>query len=244
MQLVYKIKKFDKNTPYDIAGPFNKAYTRVASIEKGVSSFKATGIYPLNPGVFCDEDFIDVESRSCVPVADAQQQPTNVLHIPSTSHHAGQPYASPATSPSSFCDLQFEPEIIQREAAVTPVPIPSTSYSTPELPAIPETNTATSITTPSNIDFAHAVSIVSPLPQQLISQKQRPLKNKQHSEIITSTPMKAVFEEKKRKRTEKENKTKAIKKNKGNCGKENVLRRKIPKIKSLKVRRLQPETQG
>ncbi|CAG9574808.1 unnamed protein product [Danaus chrysippus] len=140
-----------------------------------------------------------------------------------TSNQAEQPHASPATSPSIFCDLQIETEIIQREAAVTPVSIPSTS-----------SHTIRPIATPPNIDFANVVSIVSPLPQQLISQKQKPLKNKQHSEIITSTPMKAVFEEKKRKRTEKENKIKTIKKNKGNCDKENCVKGKCAKGKCIK----------
>ncbi|CAG9567639.1 unnamed protein product [Danaus chrysippus] len=180
-------------------------------------------IFPMNPGVFCDDDFINEESRSAVPEADAQQQPTSVTPIPSTSNQAEQPHASPATSPSIFCDLQIETEIIQREAAVTPVSIPSTS-----------SHTIRPIATPPNIDFANVVSIVSPLPQQLISQKQKPLKNKQHSEIITSTPMKAVFEEKKRKRTEKENKIKTIKKNKGNCDKENCVKGKCAKGKCIK----------
>ncbi|CAG9568689.1 unnamed protein product [Danaus chrysippus] len=97
-----------------------------------------------------------------VPEADAQQQPTSVTPIPSTSNQAEQPHASPATSPSIFCDLQIETEIIQREAAVTPVSIPSTS-----------SHTIRPIATPPNIDFANVVSIVSPLPQQLISQKNK-----------------------------------------------------------------------
>lgn len=49
-------KKLIKITPYDIAELFNKAYTKEASIEKEISSFKAMGIFPMNPGVFCDDD--------------------------------------------------------------------------------------------------------------------------------------------------------------------------------------------
>ncbi|KAJ8728916.1 hypothetical protein PYW07_006612 [Mythimna separata] len=239
-QMIYNVDETGITTVQEtekIIAP--KGQKRVGSVtswerEKGVSSFKATGIFPMNPGVFCDDDFINEESRSAVPVADAQQQTTNVTPIPSTLNQAEQPYASPATSPSIFCGLQIEPEIIQREADVTPAPIPSTSYSTPELPATLETHTVRSIATSSNIDFANALSIVSPLPEQLFSQKQRPLKIKQHSEIITSTPMKAVFQEKKRKRTEKENKTKTIKENKGNCDKENCVKGKYTKGKCIK----------
>ncbi|CAB3236996.1 unnamed protein product [Arctia plantaginis] len=204
--LYIKSRNLIKITPYEIAGLFNKAYTRVASIDIGVSSFKATGIFPMNPGVFSDDDFINEEVRSAVPVADAHQQPTNATPIPSTSNQAisEQPYTSPATIPSIFCGQQIEPEMVQREGAVTPDPIPSTSYSITERSAILDTPTVRSVATPFKIDFANAVSIFSPQPQQLMSQKERPLKNKQHSEIITSTPMKAVFEEKKKKRTEKE----------------------------------------
>ena len=45
-------------TPYDIASLFNKAYGRVCNIEKAVNGFKVTGIFPLRPEVFSDEDFI------------------------------------------------------------------------------------------------------------------------------------------------------------------------------------------
>jgi hypothetical protein len=40
----------------DFAALFNKACSSVATIAKGLSGFKATGIYPLNPNLFTDED--------------------------------------------------------------------------------------------------------------------------------------------------------------------------------------------
>lgn len=46
-----------KITPYDLSEIFNKAYSNVASIQKCVSGFSATGIYPLNPDKFNDDDF-------------------------------------------------------------------------------------------------------------------------------------------------------------------------------------------
>lgn len=48
-----KSKAMVKITPYDL----QLAYSNVASIQKGVSSFSATGIYPLNPNIFGNEDF-------------------------------------------------------------------------------------------------------------------------------------------------------------------------------------------
>jgi hypothetical protein len=43
--------------PDKSAALFDKAYSSVATIARGLSGFKATGIYPLNPNVFTDEDF-------------------------------------------------------------------------------------------------------------------------------------------------------------------------------------------
>jgi hypothetical protein len=60
--LLIKTKGLGKITPYDLAGVFNKAYSQVATISKGVSGFRATGIYPLNPIVFSEEDFVAVNT--------------------------------------------------------------------------------------------------------------------------------------------------------------------------------------
>jgi hypothetical protein len=64
--LYIKTHNLQKITPYDVAGLFNKAYMRVAAVEKGVSGFAATGIYPLNPHKFKDEDFITLSTTSCI----------------------------------------------------------------------------------------------------------------------------------------------------------------------------------
>jgi len=45
-------------TNYDLCRIFAPAYNRVANAEKGVKGFRATGIFPFNPDVFTDEDFM------------------------------------------------------------------------------------------------------------------------------------------------------------------------------------------
>ena len=55
--LYMKRHRLVRITPYDLAGIFNQAYSRVATIAVAVSGFKGTGIYPLNPNVFTDDDF-------------------------------------------------------------------------------------------------------------------------------------------------------------------------------------------
>nr|CAD7401754.1 unnamed protein product [Timema cristinae] len=64
---------------HDICLLFCSAYEKIVTIEKAKHSFRATGIYPYNPDVFCDEDFLpsDVTDQ---PHAVSVEEP-----IPSTS---------------------------------------------------------------------------------------------------------------------------------------------------------------
>jgi len=43
---------------FDLAALFGAAYVRTASVEKAVSGFKSTGIWPFNPDVFTHGDFL------------------------------------------------------------------------------------------------------------------------------------------------------------------------------------------
>lgn len=45
----------------DTAWLFRKAFQKVATILKAEPGFAATGIYPLNPEVFTEEDFLAAE---------------------------------------------------------------------------------------------------------------------------------------------------------------------------------------
>lgn len=58
-----KANAFNKITPYDIASLFNNAYSRVANIEKGISGFKTTGIFPLDTDRFSEDDFATLTPR-------------------------------------------------------------------------------------------------------------------------------------------------------------------------------------
>lgn len=74
-----KSRNLIKISPYEIAELFNRAYTKVACLDIGISGFKTTGIFPINPTVFSDEDFIETEVQNStisnnLPVI--QSQPT------------------------------------------------------------------------------------------------------------------------------------------------------------------------
>jgi hypothetical protein len=60
--LFIKSNVLRKITNYDLAILFNMAYSEVATIKKGVSRFSTTGIFPMNPGVFNDEDYLLAET--------------------------------------------------------------------------------------------------------------------------------------------------------------------------------------
>jgi len=60
-----------KITQNDLASLFRKAFQKIATIPKAEAGFAATGIYPLNPDVFTDEDFVaaDILNRNEVVVS-------------------------------------------------------------------------------------------------------------------------------------------------------------------------------
>ncbi|KAJ4439318.1 hypothetical protein ANN_07440 [Periplaneta americana] len=147
--------------PDNIAGLFNKAYSNVATIAKAVSGFRASGIYPLDPNIFCDEDFIG----SSISQPDTNQPANTSEPLPNHSKSdRNDPTVSPQPGPSK-CYLPFE--------TVSP------------LPSRPNKN---------NVGICRE-------------------RSKQHSQIFTKTPVKAVLEDKKRKREER-NKKKVSSQNK------------------------------
>lgn len=66
--LYMKSRLAEKITPYDVAFLVKKAYSSVASVSKAEAGLKATGIFPLNPDVFSEEDFLAAEVLQSEPV--------------------------------------------------------------------------------------------------------------------------------------------------------------------------------
>ncbi|CAH2106656.1 unnamed protein product [Euphydryas editha] len=101
-ELYLKSKNLIKITPYDIAGLFQKAYSRVASMDKAISGFRATGISPINTNTFSDEDYYVVNTAS-----------TNVVTDPVGPIEINQPNQSTAIL-SSVNEIQL-PETVVSE---------------------------------------------------------------------------------------------------------------------------------
>ncbi|XP_022163930.1 uncharacterized protein LOC111029276 [Myzus persicae] len=186
-----------KITPYDLVELFNKAYSCVATIQKGISGFASTGIVPLNPNIFTDEDYFAAATLNC-------DDPINVIETPNTSNSTPQ-------SSKNADDSLVSPQISQ------------------SLVSIEE---------------------LTPIPKKMPIKIVRRVAAKQHSTLITGTPMKDKLQEREKKRKEKSTKTEAklqkIRNSKPKCTKkdkitkrnlfddfENDLKHKSEKKKSL-----------
>lgn len=100
-----------KITPYELASIFNKAYIRVSNIEKGVSGFKSTGIFPLDTDKFSEDDFVVLthEEPKLVSIVDEELDDLN-LENPTPSTSAENPIPSQITT-IPFSDISPVPQI-------------------------------------------------------------------------------------------------------------------------------------
>lgn len=159
MDIFIKSRQYLQITPYDLASLFNKAYARIATVEKAVNGFEVTGIHPFNPNVFNDEDFL---------ASDSLRDPDD----PEVVHAA------------------------QERNETSPVPVVGLEETNKTPPALNATDNSNQ-----NISFTKILPIPGPSTYQ-----KRPARRKQHSEILTSTPFKDVFEEKEKRRANKTSK--------------------------------------
>ncbi|KAJ4430341.1 hypothetical protein ANN_22557 [Periplaneta americana] len=194
-----------KITPYDLAEIFNRAYIRVATLEKGVKGFQSAGIFPLNPNKFSTEDFANTPAIELPVVINEDEEEENTVQPVDTQLSTSSTGLQPSTSSTG---LQ-----------------PSTSKANLSTDHI-SSSSCTPMGTKSNVGLGIGLRVkdISPVPcQSKPTQLGKRHAKKQHSEIVTSTPMKAVFEEAKRKKQnrkreeERERPTKISRKSKKTC---------------------------
>ncbi|XP_041983249.1 uncharacterized protein LOC121736227 [Aricia agestis] len=188
----------EKITPYEVASLLRKAFNNVASISKGEAGFRATGIYPMNPDVFCEEDFLPAELlQSAEPTAIQDDNESMEIHrpapglesslVPGTLMQDNSPLPTmtpPSTSSSVNCPAP-EPSVEIVSTAPGPIysPVPSTSRQVD--------------LTVSSLDI---VSKLIKLPEKTNTQNTRRGCKKQHATILTSTPIKESLIEKENKK--------------------------------------------
>ncbi|EFA01455.1 hypothetical protein TcasGA2_TC007001 [Tribolium castaneum] len=139
--------------------------SRLATPKKAIKGFKETGIFPLNPNLFTEEDFAGTVAFTPAEPADLVE----TLHKPNIE-------AGNIENKSDEADV--ENEIIAE--------LHGTSTEG-------ENNILESVT----VSFSELMPL--PGPSGINSTKQKQSNRKQHSEIFTSTPMKAVLDEKEEK---------------------------------------------
>lgn len=194
-----KIKStcLQKITPYDVAGLFNIAYSKVATIGNAVSGFKQTGIFPMNPDIFTDEDYLPAET-----ILQHDNTPEIAIENddPTTASHSSKAKSNDSEAHSAFCSVSS----------------PSTSGSSSHLPTetLPKESLDTSSQSEPESDTNFEKLI--PIPSSNGQNKSNNVtgKRKQHSEILTGSPQKEKLERKllnKKSRKERSSKEKKLK---------------------------------
>lgn len=139
----------ERITTNELAEIFNKAYGRVATPEKAIKGFQATGIFPLNSDLFSEEDFAPALAFLPTQAVDFDETvPKLNINIDNTGNKKNKAQNEETE------DNNQEPAKVSFSDLI-PLPGPSTSMA-----------------------------------------KKQISNRKQHSEIFTSTPMKAILDEK------------------------------------------------
>lgn len=174
----------------DIPEIFRKAYGKVANVEKAISGFESTGIYPYNPSIFNDSDFEPARIRQ--RIEDLSETEADNCHEQDTRR-----------------DITSRPIILGHpvSSATTSHPLSGSSISGPLRTS---DSPLSDILNPSSSRLAcssHAeVSFceISPVPGPLQARRSRAGRKKQHSEILTSSPMKERLEKKEENKKKKQ----------------------------------------
>lgn len=160
-----------KITEYDIAELLNRAFMKVATMEKAVSGFRSAGIVPLDPNKFNEHDF--------APANDLQEL---VVDACSDTDNSNVIIASEQTQ---------SPENIETPEQTDSQQIPHTTTDKE-----------------SSASEANSFFLMAPIPKKnKTSRIKSKSRVKQHSQILTSTPIKHKLEEANEKRKIKQQKT-------------------------------------
>lgn len=196
------MNNYEKLTPLDLIPLFTKAYLKIANAEKAVNGFKTAGIWPFDSNILeqLTEEGNDEPSERFVSPEEAVNVDSET-QLSVNYQDTLQPSISGINNPAQF-DKDIDQEII-----ITPEP-------TEQEIMIGDRNQV--VKSPES-SFQVSFSTISPLPDKNKKQekgKGQGKRSKQHSLILTSSPMKTVLEEKEKKRTLKKEKEEKAKKQK------------------------------
>lgn len=111
-----------KITQNDIASLSRKAFQKIATIPKAEAGFAATGIYPLNPDVFTEEDFLAAEVLNSSELAMTLEERRERDDITPDQ-------IIPSTTDLNILSAPDSPSLLSDSTQITPMPTPQTSQS-------------------------------------------------------------------------------------------------------------------
>jgi len=179
---------------YDIAELFTSSFMNSATMANAVNGFKCCGLWPYNPNVFKDEDFMPAVVTD-EPLNIPQASSANVeISGPSTSVHAVDVIECDETGVTFLLPDNFDHEVEVELDFSTALPIEIVSdTNTPAAVAatVYDVAEASAVLEPS---ASSIVELLSPVPK---IQKVRPRTRKaQTAAVITSSPYKAELQKK------------------------------------------------
>lgn len=193
--LFMKMNSLEKITPYDIALLFSKAYLKTANAEKAVNGFAAAGIWPVEPDKFAYMYVTTDDAMEPMPSTNVTTQ------MPTRDFEELNPL-SPSTSaiiPSVKPTRNAPNSPILSTSGILPPSMPTQSVAQSDTPDQDEVE--------SYVPFADCSP--APPPRKKASDeggKGKDKGRKQHSQILTSTPIKVALEIKNTLKTMKQEK--------------------------------------
>lgn len=204
--LFMKMHPFEKITHDHLASIFKKAYTRVATMEKAVKGFEVTGIYPLNPHIFDDDDILTADPIIEEASRQVSQSGVENEFIELAIGHDKSTHSLPLSPSILDRSNEIRSHTPQRQTDQNPVDmfaeetasgLPFNSNRNENMPsATLSKDIRKDIAEPST--SRRILEDLSPIPQKKIKIQRRV--KKLHSIVLTSTPLKEQLEEKERKR--------------------------------------------
>lgn len=234
----------ERITPYDVASLFNKAYSNVASISKGESGFRVTGIFPMNSDVFTEEDFLPAEILQGESVVIQDNENCSLLETTATltSQEPLAVASTPVQEPLVVNEHELlvstpeqEPQVVGSTSDEEPRVVASTSVQEPQVVASTSVQEQLVVASTSGQEIPPKkrprVENFINFPTKTLSVSTRQGRKKQHSTILTSTPIKDSLIEKENKKQNKILKEKGKQKGKGKGKKTKENREDIKKAK-------------
>lgn len=178
-------------TTYDIAELFSNSFMNSATMANAVNGFKCCGLWPYNPDVFKDEDFMPAavtDEPLNIPLASVAEVE---MSGPPTRTHLVDVVEYDETGVTFFLPNDFDHEVELDFSAALPIEIAGETNP----PAVP--GTAQDVAQSSAVTEHSASSIIESLSPMPKIQKVRPRTRKaQTAAVITSSPYKAELQKK------------------------------------------------